>query len=265
MIPNFELFGKPLSAYLIIALIGIFVTLFFTYRLAQKKGLDEISVLFIMLLAFAGALIGGHLLYGVTNIRLIADLIQNPAQISSFNDFINSIAVIFGGSVFYGGLLGGLLTAYCYIRKTKLPFSDYSDLCTLAIPLFHIFGRIGCFLSGCCYGIEWSHGIVYRYSVIESANHVPRLPVQLIEATGNLLIFILLLVLYQKNRGKGKLLYTYLLIYPVMRFTLEFFRGDEIRGFFAGLSTSQWISIILFLFAAVKLIRNGKKAKKSEP
>jgi phosphatidylglycerol:prolipoprotein diacylglycerol transferase len=262
MIPNFDLFGKTMSAYLIIALIGILATLFFTYRFAQKKGLDEINVLYIMLFAFGGALIGGHILYGITNFPLLVAFFQNIMEISSFEDFINKISIIFGGSVFYGGLLGGLLSAYLYMKKAKIPFDQYADLCILAAPFFHIFGRIGCFLSGCCYGIECKYGVIYHYAAVEAANQVPRLPVQLIEAICNLGIFFLLLYLYQKKKQQGNLIYLYLMIYPTVRFILEFFRGDEIRGFLWKFSTSQWISILLFLFAFIQLLRKYYKHRK---
>ena len=84
-------------------------------------------------------------------------------------------------------------------------------------------------------------------------NDVCRLPVQLIESVCNLLIFLLIFYLFQKRIMEKRLIFLYMLIYPVVRFTLEFFRGDEIRGFVFGLSTSQWISIFLFAAAVIGL------------
>ena len=132
-------------------------------------------------------------------------------------------------------------------------------------PLFHIFGRIGCFLAGCCYGIESDFGFtVHNNHLNPSINDVNRLPVPLIEAACNLLIFLFILYLFKKDKMRDKLIYVYMIIYPVVRFTLEFFRGDEYRGFLFGLSTSQWISIILFVFAIVMLIIKRNKPERSK-
>lgn len=90
------------------------------------------------------------------------------------------------------------------------------------------------------------------------------MPVPLIEAACNLLIFLFILYLFKKDKMRDKLIYVYMIIYPVVRFTLEFFRGDEYRGFLFGLSTSQWISIILFVFSIVMLIIKRNKPERSK-
>ena len=111
-------------------------------------------------------------------------------------------------------------------------------------------------IAGCCYGIESKVGFtVHGNTVNPSINGVNRFPVQLVEALCNLLIFILLFVLHRKGKFKNRLLVVYFFVYPVVRFILEFFRGDEIRGFIFGLSTSQIISILLFVFALVYTVR----------
>ena len=133
----------------------------------------------------------------------------------------------------------------------------------MMIPLFHFFGRLGCFTAGCCYGVEWEHGIVYEHSILESANHVARFPVQLVEAVLNLMLFFLLFYLYKRGKATHKILLLYLLIYPVYRFILEFFRGDTYRGFVGFMSTSQFISVILFTISAVVLIVQGIRKRKA--
>ena len=247
MIPVFEIFGKTFSAYMITALVGYLVVLFVLMRLSVKNKLDEYNMLYLLLFSAIGILLGGHVLYGITNIELIVSLIKNIGNISSFKEFINSVFVIFGGSVFYGGMLGASAIAYLYVKKNKLGVVKYLSLAVTAIPLFHFFGRVGCFLSGCCYGIEWQYGITYHYALVEAANGVPRFPVQLVEAIFNLILFVVLLHIYNKSAEKLKTVYIYFIAYPVCRFFLEFLRGDEYRGFLLGLSTSQIISIILIL------------------
>lgn len=259
MIPNFVLFGKVISVYMITALVGILAILYFTYRTAQKKGLDEIHMLYMMLFSMIGVGIGGHLLYGITHLEHFIWILTHWQTISSLQEFWNHIVYIFGGSVFYGGLIGAIVVVSLYIKKHRLNRGAYSDIAVVSIPLFHTWGRLGCFLSGCCYGIPWEHGFTYAHSAVDSANFVPRFPVQLVEAGLNLGLFLLLYSLLRKNRLRGHLLHLYLLIYPTYRFLLEFLRGDDYRGFLFGLSTSQIISLILFIISAVSWTLEARK------
>jgi phosphatidylglycerol:prolipoprotein diacylglycerol transferase len=130
-----------------------------------------------------------------------------------------------------------------------------------SVPLAHAFGRLGCFFAGCCYGVPSAFGLEFNAS--ELAPHgVKLLPVQLIEAGCNLLLFVLLLVLSRFCRRRGLLTGTYLAAYAVMRFVLEFFRYDAERGVFWGLSTSQWISLLLLPAAVFILCFAGRSRAK---
>lgn len=262
MIPNFSIFGKVFSAYQICALIGILVTLFYICFLAKKQGKNEDTAMFMLLLAAPGVLIGGSLLYGLTNLSVILDVIANRAEYGTTKEFLQAILACFGGSVFYGGLLGGMLTGGLYLIRKK-DRADYADLGAVAAPLFHTFGRLGCFLSGCCYGVESEFGFVYHHSISAGANGVSRFPVQLVEMGLNFALFLLMLSWLRKGKHKGRLFQWYLLIYPVYRFVLEFFRGDAYRGFIFGLSTSQFISLLILL-ANLLLVLFRKKRTHTE-
>ncbi len=195
MFPSFELFGKTISMYMICAIVGILAVLLLTYKLAIKNKLDEFNMLFMMLFSFGGVVVFSHILYAFTVPKMVVGVFSNLDKIKNFDDFIYAFNVVFGGSVFYGGLIGAIFVFFLYTKVKKLNFGDYSDIGAMAIPLFHFFGRIGCFLSGCCYGVEWEHGITYHNALVESANGVPRFPVQLVEAVLNLLLFLLLFYL----------------------------------------------------------------------
>ena len=258
MIPAFTLFGKTLSVYQITSLVGILFTLFYIYFLAKKTGRDEITAMFMLLIGAPGAIIGGVLLFGVTNLPSLITLIQERQNYSTA-EFIRALTQVFGGSVFYGGLIGSLLLGWLYIRKKENP-GDYADLGAIAIPLFHSFGRLGCFLTGCCYGVESKIGFVYHHALTPGANDVCRFPIQLVEMSLNIALFFFLQHLLRKGKAKGKLLNLYLLIYPTYRFILEFFRGDDYRGFLFGLSTSQLISILLLLGNVIFMLCSKKKS-----
>lgn len=258
MFPYFVLFGKQISMYTVMTLFGVFSSGYIACKLTKKRGYDDNNMIVLLLIAAIGVAIGGHLLYGITNINKLYLFIIHIGNTPDIKTFFLALADIFGGSVFYGGLIGGMLAGYIYLKKKKLPMNIFTDIATIIIPLFHFFGRIGCFLVGCCYGVESDIGFTYHHSLIESANHVNRFPIQLVEAVYNLGLFFLLYYLLKNNKLKGKLLGLYLIIYPIGRFIFEFFRGDEYRGFLFGLSTSQIISVLLLIFGIFLLLKKEK-------
>lgn len=242
MFPYFVILGKRIGLYGMLACIGALAAGFLLYQLLKKRhaaSLDDM-ILFLLFVG-VGMLLGGHLLYGLTNFDKAAWLLQT----TSFSQFRAVFFEIFGGSVFYGGLIGGSICGVLGTRILKLNTSLYADAMSVAAPLFHFFGRIGCFFAGCCYGIESNFGFVL--------NGVRRFPVQLLESILNLLIALFMLVLFSAGKIRGKLFFLYLAIYAPVRFADEFLRGDPIRGFVLGLSTSQFISIFVELFAICAL------------
>ena len=132
------------------------------------------------------------------------------------------------------------------LKQRRLSFDSLGRDLVPALPLFHAFGRVGCFLAGCCYGIPapagWL-GVTFPASAVEAPSGVPLLPVQLYEAAGCVLLFLLLDHLTDRGWPGGRLLALYLALYAVFRFLLEFLRGDAVRGSLGPLSTSQVISL----------------------
>ncbi len=245
MFPGFDLFGRFISSYTLMALLGVFAAGIFAMAQYKKKTGDYYPMLVTLLFSAIGVGAGGCLLYGITNIKYWGLFLK----IDSFDMFIQVVSYIFGGSVFYGGLIGGMIVAAIIVKRNKYPATEITDSAAPAIALFHAFGRVGCFLGGCCYGMESDFGFIYHNSLIESANGVRRFPVQLVEAGFELILFFVLWRLLKSGKAKGILFSIYLAFYAVGRFILEFFRGDEYRGFIFGLSTSQFISIFVFVFA----------------
>lgn len=150
-----------------------------------------------------------------------------------------------GGFVFYGGLIFALVFSFIFtlIRKDW----KFSDL-KLLIPgliLGHAIGRLGCLLAGCCYGAP-TQGI---FSI--HLHGTDRYPVQLYESLGLVFLFFL----YKKHPQIS----FYLLGYSFLRFGLEFLRGDSIRGLWAGLSSSQWVSLAIIFVTVFMILINRKK------
>ncbi|MBO4219732.1 MAG: prolipoprotein diacylglyceryl transferase [Clostridia bacterium] len=233
-------------------------------RLCRKRGLNDNDYIITLLISAAGVFVGASLLYAITNYRYFPLLFRT----SSLEEFWNVLTAIFGGMVFYGGLIGGVAAGIITVKVKKYPAREFLDISAVIIPLFHAFARVGCFLGGCCYGIECEIGFAaHGNPLIQDINDVVRFPVQLLESGMNLLIFAVLLLLYRKSlSGKflyGKLIYFYLIMYSTVRFSDEYLRGDSIRGFLLGMSTSQFISLILIVLSSLTLIilrfrKNGR-------
>ena len=215
----------------------------------------EDGILFIVFL-LVGALIGGHLLYAITNIKYWPLLFRQ----TNFDIWLQILIAIFGGSVFYGGLFGGMIAGAIAGKVLKLDMKLWTDLMAPIVPLFHAFGRIGCFLGGCCYGIESEFGfITHTNEFVPEINGVTRFPVQLLEAGCNIILAVVMFMLLKRReneRLKGNLIYIYLIAYGVIRFSDEFLRGDLIRGFVGFLSTSQFISIFSIGISVYLLYRS---------
>ena len=267
MFPSFELFGKTFGMYGLMAMVGFVVCGLVAFLIGRSRKIAFEDIILVILSIGAGLMVGGHLLYGITRMSDFFTFIGESKSLS-FVDVFNALLDTFGGSVFYGGFLGGLCAILIHTKFSKdVKRSQILDVYAVSVPLFHMFGRLGCFFGGCCYGIEHEFGFVAPENpLLPGYGGVSRFPVQLIEAGCNLLIFVVILLLYLKRKKEYPLLPIYLLIYPPVRFTLEFFRGDAIRGHLFGLSTSQWISIFLFAAAIIWLVlrkRNLKNAPES--
>lgn len=201
---------------------------------AKKKGLSEDILWGILLCSIAGAVIGTRLLYYLVS---IPQILEDPSILWNFRN----------GYVVYGGIIFGVLFSYIYCKKKQVAFLQYFDLVMPSVSAAQGFGRIGCFFAGCCYGKQtdsWFH-IVYTQSNF-APNHVPLLPTQLLSSAGNFLIAGILFWFSTKTKTDGMVGVMYMILYSIGRFFIEIFRND-FRGEWGGLSTSQLISIIVFI------------------
>jgi phosphatidylglycerol:prolipoprotein diacylglycerol transferase len=235
---------------------GIAAVVVYVMLRRRKLGLPTDDLIHIVLFAVIGAMVGAKVLYLVTMIPVImanfGRIIHDPELIKAF---------LTQGYVFYGGLFGALLAVWIYCRKFSVDFKAASMLFAGGIPLFHVFGRLGCFSAGCCYGVDAPWGVVFTQS-LSAPNGEPLVPIQLFEAGANVLIFTGVTLFQRRSKHPEKALTVYLVSYAVCRFILEFFRGDIIRGGILGVSTSQWISLgILVYFAARPLLLKVPRLK----
>ncbi|OGS63333.1 MAG: hypothetical protein A3J79_11685 [Elusimicrobia bacterium RIFOXYB2_FULL_62_6] len=187
-------------------------------------------------------------------------------------DFASRLVFVFRsfpyGFVFYGGLAAGAAAFLFYCRRRKLDFLRTADNFAPALALAHGFGRLGCFLAGCCYGSPSGGFLSVAFSdpkceVPRALLGTPLHPVQLYEAAGNFLIFAGLHFLGRGKAGslRGTVLAAYLASYSALRFSVEFLRGDDRGGFAAGLSPAQIFSAVFAAAAVFIFIRTRKNGK----
>lgn len=236
--------------------IGIIVAYLLAEYRAKKLGLDNKNVFPLVVVAVVFGLFGAKLLYWIT---IIDEIIANPRIMLNIAD----------GFVVYGGIIVGIFACWIYSLIKKFGLLKYMDLILPSVALAQGFGRIGCFLAGCCYGMETDSAchIVFKESQF-APNNVQLIPTQLISSGLDFLHFAFLCIVARKVKKPGIVSACYLICYSVGRFILEFFRGDIARGNVGVLSTSQFISIFVAIAGVAMLViclkRQGKVEEKAE-
>jgi phosphatidylglycerol:prolipoprotein diacylglycerol transferase len=250
MLPYITVFGFNIPMYGVMIAIGVTAAVFVAWRFPCKKDLSRQDILFSCCYAGIGAMVGAKLLYLAVT---IPQMLNSPVPLVFSWGLVYQL--ISGGFVFYGGVLGGLIGIFIYCRQFKIDFMRVTETLIPSVPLAHSIGRIGCFCAGCCYGTpaEPPWGMVFRGDSF-ALHGVALLPTQLYESALNMLLFVVLFIFSRRERRSGQILGFYLVGYGVERFVLEFFRYDAIRGLFLGLSTSQWISLVLIPFGVLLLL-----------
>ncbi len=255
----FEIFSRKIASYGVCILVA-FLLLF---ALAVKRAKGQNIAMEDVLIVGVTAIGIGYVAAKLTYIAVTFSLSDIRAMLSAGN-----FSFLLGdGTVFYGGLIGGIFGAFLGARIAKLRLAALESSIVPFLPLGHAIGRIGCALGGCCYGMEYYGfgAIYYPDTIFPFPAHVGYFPVQFVEAFLNLCIMVYLLHFSKKERREWALLLRYLILYAVVRFGTEFLRGDLVRGQFFTLSTSQWISVVLFfvcvLLSVVRHFRaNPKKS-----
>ena len=205
--------------------------LFAVYILRKKERENHhffFSIQLILLLIFSAFLGGKLFLFFEKPLYYI----KNPNHI---------IEIISGGYVFYGSFIVCMLTLIIYLKKMNKSVLKSLDMIVIPVSILHAFGRIGCFLAGCCYGQPTQFGVIFPKSSPHEVH-----PTQLYEASFLFLLFVVLHTLYKRKKFDGALFLVYLISYALWRFVIEYFRGDN-RGYVINnlISHSQFMSLIL--------------------
>ena len=225
--------------------LGFLLAVFIGNYRAKLRGLspDHFTNIAIFVLLFG--FMGGKLLFIIVEFK---DFWANPLG-----------ALGSEGFVVYGGIITGILTILIYCRVKKISAMSYLDLFAPSVAVNQGIGRIGCFLAGCCYGRETNSrfGVIFPEGCLAPAG-VRLIPTQLISAAGMLLIAAGLIFYAKKAKYRLTVTGFYLLSYSIGRFFVEFLRNDY-RGSVGIFSTSQFISLFLFVISIATLVFAYKK------
>jgi phosphatidylglycerol---prolipoprotein diacylglyceryl transferase len=229
-------YGLLLAAAFIV---GIWVT----SRNAKKGGISADSVWNVGLAIIFAALVGS---------KFLLFLFDHRYYSQNFGDLF-SLSTLRSAGAYYGGLFLALGSAFWYARKKQIPIITLADLAAPGIALGQAIARIGCLSAGCCYGkptpMPWGITFTnqYAYDNVGVPLNIPLHPTQIYEALGSLCLFLFLMRRLPRKRFKGQTLLEFLGLYSLMRFVVEFYRGDD-RGYVLDLfSTSQCIAVLTIL------------------
>lgn len=224
--------------YGILVAIGFMAGVYTAGLRGRRQGINPEMITDLALWIFGGAFLGARILYVITFWG--QEFAEGPWY---------KIFALRAGFVFYGGLIGATLAAIGYTRWKKLPTWKFGDALAPSISLGHAFGRLGCLMTGCCFGKEcalpWAVKYPFGHPLHEvPGNAVPVHPVQVYEALLNFSLYALLAWLYRRKKFDGQIFALYLLGYACIRAFVELFRGDyPDRQMTGWMTPAHWVSI----------------------
>jgi phosphatidylglycerol:prolipoprotein diacylglycerol transferase len=220
---------------------GVALAFFLMQKAALKDGFPTTDQAYdCIFISVVTGFIGARLFY----------VVQHPEEFQG--NPLEVFAIWQGGLIFYGGLAGGVFALWIYAAKQKLSFLKLMDFIFPYGALVHAFGRLGCFLNGCCYGraCDWPWAV--QFPGLDHPVH----PTQLYEAFYTLGVFFILRAYYQRRPQTGMVTAGYLLLYGIGRFIVEIFRSGN-PGWF--LTWNQWISAVVMMAGLTILLWRSRR------
>lgn len=216
----FQLGPVTIFSYGTILALSFVVCISLMIRQKARIGLSTQGIYDMTVWTIVGGLLGARITYVILH----------------WNEFSKNLTEIImiqrGGLAFFGSYIGGAIALTLYLKRHKLPFLNFADFFSPFVALGHAFGRIGCFMNGCCYGgptaCPW--GVTFPKGSLPSAhyglNHHIH-PTQLYECGLLIGLFVLLQKIDKNKKFEGQTFSLYLIAYSLIRFSMEFLRGDR--------------------------------------
>jgi phosphatidylglycerol:prolipoprotein diacylglycerol transferase len=241
----FQIGSFYLPTYGVLVASGVLIGLWITVHNSEKQGINGDDAWNLGILVVLAGIIGAKILYVINDWSSYAN---NWREIFSLN-------TLQAGGVFSGGLVAALITGVWYMRRHRMPPLRTMDGIAPGLAFGHVLGRFGCFSAGCCYGKPTSHlwGVTFTNPLAHDISGTPlgvRIePTQLIEAAAEFCNFLLLTWLFKRKTFDGQVFGSFMILYGIERYFIEFLRDDPGRGsVFGGIMTgTQLISIGLVI------------------
>ncbi len=220
---------------------------------AARLGLNEGDASNLVVLLFGCGILGARIYYVIWNWH--EQFARAPVEI---------VMIQHGGLVSFGGILGACTALVVWARVKRQSLASLADALAAPFTLGHAFGRIGCFMNGCCYGLPcdlpWA---VQQNSPPEIAG-IPVHPTQIYEFIGLLDIFVALLVIERIRRYPGQVAWAYCILYSILRFVVEFFRGDVAHDILGRFTLAQVACAIMLIVAWIGSARMAWRAARGK-
>ena len=239
----FNIGGFSIYWYGVCIAVGFLLGLWTATRRALRVGIPGERIADLGIWLMIGAVVGSRLFYVVS--RWETEFAGQP--------LIELLKIRQGGLVFYGGLVGASLACVFWVRAKQMPLWKTADVLAPSIALGYVFGRLGCFMFGCCYGkvceLPWAVHFPSDHETYPHGVH----PTQLYESLLSLGLYAGLAWLYRRKRFDGQVFAAYLIAYAVLRFATEFFRGDYPVRYLGGWATPAQLLSVVILGAGLML------------
>ena len=253
----FQIGHFSLPTYGLLVASGVLIGLLLSVRNSRRLGINAEDTWNLGIVVVLAGILGAKVLLIVNDWSFYT---RNPGEILSVN-------TLRSGGVFSGGLIAALIAAAWYMARHKMPPLRTCDAFAPGLALGHALGRLGCFAAGCCYGKEThaAWGVVFKNPLaaewVGTPLGVPLEPTQLMEAVFELLNFFFLSWLITRKHADGQVFGSYLILYGIARFFIEFLRGDPGRGTVFGgiMSGTQLIAILLVVVGGLFWLRRAPK------
>jgi phosphatidylglycerol:prolipoprotein diacylglycerol transferase len=224
----------PVFSYGTMIALGFLLTYLYVCRLAIRRGIDDEDITDIYLVIIVTSIIGARLNYVVSNWREYA---AHPATI---------IRIWEGGMVYLGGFIGAMVGGLGYLWLRGRRFGIYYDMYAPAVPFACALGRVGCFLNGCCFGVECSLPWAMTFPKRTGGGVEPRHPTQIYEMIMLFAIAFAMHVYYKRNRRPGMAMVMFAYLYSLDRFIIEFFRAESTyESYIFGLTLAQSTCLLM--------------------
>jgi phosphatidylglycerol:prolipoprotein diacylglycerol transferase len=253
MCPTILEFGSlAIRSYGVCLAAAVLLTVWLVDRDARKRGEGGSRIFDLAVIIMVASIAGARFMY----------VTQHWSEYRT--DVLRAFMVWEGGLILLGGLIPGIVVGLLYLRFKGL--WHLRDTIALYLPIGIAVTRLGCFLNGCCYGVptDCPTGMVFPSDGAAGAEfpgvHIH--PTQLYSACAAMLIFLMLKSIQRTRPKEGVLFWSFLLIYSLFRFMIDWIRCYEAAAYLSVFTINQWISVLLGLVSAVMLFRIGCLSKR---